>query len=121
MNVLTEAEAKNLWCPFARVLHVEDNGQGDENCPRTVTAINRTGGLGGPHGGACIASNCMAWRWGHSYKGHAEEFTGNRADLPERGEAFQWLRFGDDLDVAGNGTFRLYNKTGFCGLAGRPE
>jgi len=48
---MTEEEAKELWCPFARLI----DGQ-----PPGAAATNRSGPAANYH---CIASKCMAWRW----------------------------------------------------------
>lgn len=52
---LTEEEAKDRWCPFARV-----NAADDLSTP----AVNRWG-RGDPNDSItlCIASSCMMWRW----------------------------------------------------------
>lgn len=47
----TEAEARELWCPFAR----SDNGE---------FAPNRTYQNEIQAGCNCLASACMAWEWG---------------------------------------------------------
>src|SRR3990167_6711551 len=107
----TEEEAKTKWCPYRNARpewpFPSISGSDFENLTIAQSPFN------------CIASQCMAWRWGLGYTGHTEEFTGNNKDLPERGEGFQWLRFGENLDEEGNGTFRLYRRRGFCGLAGK--
>ena len=61
----TEEEAKWCWCPFARELvddHALDGGT------LIYGSVNRTTDEGGrvvvPSGSLCIASGCMAWRWG---------------------------------------------------------
>lgn len=59
----TEAEAKQRWCPFARVLATDANG-----LALTEAAFNRSGPVGtnelriGP-AATCIGSGCMAWVW----------------------------------------------------------
>lgn len=52
--LLTEKEAGERWCPFARYV---EKGWG---------AYNRIEGDDRDSDGAspCIGSNCMAWRWG---------------------------------------------------------
>lgn len=53
-DILTEAEAKERWCPLVRVFDTE----GDK-----VISANRS--LEGVPIGSCIASACMAWRLAH--------------------------------------------------------
>ena len=52
--LLTEDEAKTKWCPFVRasIYEAADND----------VSGNRAGPL--RESGGCIASACMAWRWG---------------------------------------------------------
>jgi hypothetical protein len=45
--MMTEADAKNRWCPFARSLR----------------GANRDIEGGPDHACRCLASGCMAWRW----------------------------------------------------------
>ena len=65
----TEDEAKQKWCPKARVA---DYNAADKNSP-VLAATNRHAGVktgkdGKPRilrkNAMCIASQCMAWRWG---------------------------------------------------------
>jgi hypothetical protein len=50
--MLTEKEAAESWCPFSRVFD-----------GRIEAAVNRD--WHGPvDGNECVASRCMAWRWG---------------------------------------------------------
>lgn len=53
---MTEEEAKQKWCPFARVIDVIDEGQQSA----VGAAVNRFS----PHEPAtpCLGSGCMAWR-----------------------------------------------------------
>lgn len=57
--LLTEDEAKAKWCPFSRVL-VTDQAE----LPVAVNRNNQTGAGGFWKGSKCVASECMAWRWG---------------------------------------------------------
>jgi hypothetical protein len=50
---LTEDEAREKWCPFART-----SGGTEEDL-----AINREYGGEPDVGALCLASDCMAWRW----------------------------------------------------------
>jgi len=53
MSTYTEKEAKERWCPFARVWSTTSYGY--------AAAPNRT--EGGRHiGSECIGSACMSWR-----------------------------------------------------------
>lgn len=51
--MMTEEEAKKRWCPFVRAVYANASG---------MAAVNRDGKRMHP-GAACIASECMAWRW----------------------------------------------------------
>ena len=55
MNFKTEADAKKLWCPFAR----EEGVNSGEN----PVAVNRWYRAGLHERSPCIASACMAWEW----------------------------------------------------------
>jgi hypothetical protein len=55
MAVMTEAEAKKKWCPHARA-----KADQDLDC-----AVNRAGHGPDPEC-ICLASACMAWRWGEA-------------------------------------------------------
>jgi hypothetical protein len=61
---MTEDEARQRWCPFARV---------SRDHAATSPAVNRwDSGTPEPRWGphcACIASYCMAWRWHYSPHG----------------------------------------------------
>ena len=49
---LTEEEAREKWCPFAREYDIERGIAG-------LAGVNRPTEIGA----RCIASQCMAWRW----------------------------------------------------------
>jgi hypothetical protein len=57
--MITEDQAKERWCPFARYAIFSRHGQS--------SAANRLGDDNGLHinhkSCRCIASQCMAWRW----------------------------------------------------------
>ena len=49
---LTEKEAKEKWCPMVRITVLPDTRAGMSNRGETKKGS-----------AACIASNCMMWRW----------------------------------------------------------
>lgn len=55
---LTEEEARQRWCPLGRQIGCMDQRHGGTT--HVVGGVNRV-----DHGDvpACIASQCMAWRW----------------------------------------------------------
>ena len=67
-------------------------------CPMTFS--------GSSEGSSCVASNCMAWRWGESL---FEPIGGQKV-----------LREGARSKIVPNDD-RLETPRGYCGLAGRPE
>jgi len=74
---MTEAEATERWCPFARVLHWD---QITADPPRIFVggAVNRVD-IRDPNAGDdrrlcnCIGSRCMAWRWADSGRMGADD------------------------------------------------
>lgn len=62
--LLIEEEAKTKWCPFARVA----KSDAEDHVAYGQAVFNRVetpaGKAGWPEGGRCIASQCMAWRYG---------------------------------------------------------
>lgn len=52
---MTEDEARQKWCPFARVAYPESIS----GC----NVINRLYNTPSPGPCRCIASGCMVWRW----------------------------------------------------------
>lgn len=95
MPILTEAEARERWCPFVRVVAVDGH-------PALIVhpAGNRVHGHGdwpsnkNPPAARCIASDCMAWWRLHDERDYSEAAAGERTNFPPQGR-------------------------GFCGLAGR--
>lgn len=98
--LLSEADARERWCPFARVTRREN-----------LDPYVQTGGVGLAHGTnrdalgrvenpascRCYASGCMAWRWAGW-----ETFLGTvaqKADEPDR----------------------IGLRLGFCGLSSSPD
>ena len=88
----TEDEAKTKWCPFARDWVVDG---------KDAAAINRHFRLDGTHvHSPCIASACMAWRWGPEIRGVSDD-----PDRPHAVSRFE----------------KVEPRTGYCGLAGKPK
>lgn len=112
MSVMTEEEARRKWCPFARWdPGVSDNG----------AATNRHGDGGKPFitqtaAYRCIASSCMAWRWGAPQR----ETTWTSGEPPEGDD---WTAPTDEKQRPGDSVRWERSVTirrGFCGLGGRP-
>ena len=57
--ILSEAEAKRRWCPFARAVAPVINANAET--VGGVTANRRSGGDPDPDS-MCLASGCMAWQ-----------------------------------------------------------
>ena len=93
----TEAEARQCWCPFARVVEVLDDEQPVEGYP--VGNRSASGQHGHPRA-RCVGTECMAWRWDMSWESSTEE--GQSGDLVVR------LKRRQDEP-----------KRGYCGLAGQ--
>ena len=83
--ILTEEEARTKWCPFYQTMAVSTASDD------IIEGTNRAGKFGEQFRPACIASECMAWRWGQ--------------DVPRR------VKGEDDHDMY---------RAGYCGLAGKP-
>lgn len=109
--MLTEDEAKTKWCPFARMLLVDEiNGTRHATTP-AISGFNRTGvqGCGSNSDQAesrCVGSACMAWRW--SVRPGLYD-----KDNPENGPLERGVTY------APHEWFRKEG-SGYCGLAGRP-
>lgn len=98
----TETEAKECWCPFSRLAYVEMKGDGTADMKMGLTAFNRqqdikTEVASYAVGTRCVASKCMAWRWGQ------EEMM---VETVENGKIVARERRG-------------VSDYGYCGLAGR--
>ena len=64
--MLTEKQANEKWCPFARTLGTLIGHESAEQEDRVIAtgAANRGYQMGlALHNCRCIASQCMAWRW----------------------------------------------------------
>lgn len=101
IRYLTEAEAGKKWCP--RQLMSETGA--DE----------------------CIASHCMAWRWGprdqFDYTQGAVVPDINGPHVPPPGDG--WVEHGEPTLASGQGWYQTWRRRpldnrGFCGLAGHP-
>ena len=57
----TPDEARQCWCPFARVMYRERIVQAELDAI-AMSSFNRVSN-GEPDGTRCIADECMAWRW----------------------------------------------------------
>ena len=149
MSYVTEAQAREKWCPHARGIGWEIFRDGEK--PATMNRMID----GGAHAGClCIGSACMSWRFVDAEPPEkAKEAciqwpTEERlavlndgeperpADLPN---GYEWVPLtgytGNDDDPDVDGAFwqesetsraarvaELYaNRRGYCGLAGAPE
>lgn len=103
---MTEDEAKQRWCPFARVVVAVGRWV---NAQKPLASGNRLSASVVPDGASredmtnpgasrCIASACMAWRW-------SSDFNEIVARHPEAKTPAEIKSYAD----------------GFCGLAGKPE
>ncbi len=62
---LTEDEAKQQWCPHARVCEV---GDGELYGPfNRYHTSEQSGPTDSGNEARCIASQCMAWRWARTH------------------------------------------------------
>ncbi len=119
---MTEEEAKTKWCPFSRSIAVLGSADGDVMPVAGAYPHNR---IHPPRekepiwhdtAHACVASECMAWRW-HEAK-RTEAFVAavqvhmKRQTRPNYQAAMQEV-FAERGD-----TFQ--RSEGFCGLAGQP-
>lgn len=113
MSYVTEDEAKNKWCPHARVAGRMINAsanrlqqQTDNGVPVCIT------------GSTCIGSHCMFWRWGP----HAPYL---RSSTPVDG--WDHIPVPDCYERDSNAEFwqepgaqNLKRRPGWCGIAGEP-
>ena len=91
--MMTEDEAKQKWCPFARVSAVQENSV----TPSFNRAATKEADTMTPAASKCIGSACMAWRW-------------SLTQPP-----------GTGFDAYGRPNPRQPDIRGFCGLAGTPN
>jgi len=106
----TEEEARKCWCPFAR----SDSAPGG--------SYNRDYQGGGGKLCMCIASGCMAWRWGNEQTTVEVDRTQDaswKEALQRQGWSCERTYRSDDGRVEYE--MRLVQApSGFCGLAGEP-
>ena len=88
MSGVTEQEASELWCPFARV----PDGSGSTAVANRHQQSNRAVGM-------CIGSRCMAWRQTEEYR--------------PTGRKVERINDDDTKELVDE-----YNCVGYCGLAG---
>lgn len=98
--LVTEADAKKLWCPAARTawamnannekppICTANRGNTDDQC-------------------RCIASGCMWWRWNDTVKAFIKD-----TDEPAKERTAYTV---GDLEI------RHSREVGYCGMAGRPD
>src|SRR5689334_11287401 len=96
MSALTETEAQTKWCPFARCSVFND---GEMNAPSFNRLRGHDAKADSPVEARCIASACMAWRWGRDANGDV---------------AYQRTPVKDSPGHFDNAP------QGYCGLVGRP-
>lgn len=94
VDIISAEQARSMWCPFGRRLHVEQASRGPDEIQVSVAGIND------PHDSrnstSCIGPDCMAWR--------------SRVGASER-----------DRRNAEDERIGKHSAGGYCGLAGRPE
>jgi hypothetical protein len=86
--IVTETEAKEKWCPFARVgIHAANRSYDDvdEELPSAWFRPTEPSNEGNPNEAHCIGSRCMMWRWVPSDpKELPHRYSFNEAGKPER-------------------------------------
>jgi hypothetical protein len=120
--ILTEIEARERWCPFARSYDID----GDQSQP--VTINRRTNGQADP-GTKCLGALCMAWRW-HDAPGDristANQYSetgkitrlGKPSDRDNRLIDREWTLVEEDDEGYASYERAKLNRRGFYGLAG---
>lgn len=76
---MTPEEAKEKWCPFARVIVAEQKN--DANIVGVPVSYNRIAIARSDRttldsSTKCMADKCMAWRWGYDQNGTLNETHG---------------------------------------------
>lgn len=106
---MTEEEAKTKWCPFARIFPAGEFYQSTNGADLPSLTADDMRPLS-----RCIASACMAWRWGEDERGEILE---EKAAVPGT-----YLPGPDwDFDLPRDAwVLRARIRHGHCGLAGKP-
>lgn len=106
----TEDEARKKWCPFARVVECDLEGEVLE-----PIAVGNRSTVNTAHPKArCMASACMAWRWSDEPR---EVGTDQQCD--ECGG--QGVLGSDECPHCVSGYLIEGVLVGYCGLAGEPS
>ena len=120
---MTEDEAKQKWCPFARqmagIVAADGHGSGPTSYDATpVPVFNRAEGPQKsalwPAGASCIGAACMAWRW-------KQDPVGWMVSIDGRPERYWTWNPTSEPGFEGRVSIRPVevDAVGFCGLAGR--
>ena len=99
--LLTETEARDRWCPHARVPDASADDSAIVGVNRLHTTDDRCN-LVMPASTDCLGSGCMAWRWGEWALTDVHTTTGDSRPMVVQVED------------------RARPTRGYCGLAGRP-
>lgn len=110
--MLTEAEAKQKWCPWAMTSLMSTAGSVASHNRMLLLVDNEPPKL--PSACACIASACMAWRW----MPYAWEVKPG-FDRPE-GEGWELIPTTSDNQVSRGWRRKKGSQQGYCGNAGEP-
>ena len=95
--LVTEEQAKEMWCPTARVLVLGPTALPPHNRVIHRDVEPRLGNLVAP-ASFCIGSRCMWWRWGtYERRGTIFKPTGPQSSVSTE------------------------KHLGYCGIAGKPE
>ena len=113
--MLTEAEAREKWCPMVRYV------SGDDDAP-----ANRWSGVNNPSPCRCIASQCMAWRFVEEHEDRRIPRTSPEADTINQGcvtidgQLYYVDQSRSDLETLFVMSIELTAKRGYCGAFGKP-
>ena len=118
----TEEDARKLWCPFSRLVVVEPA----EHRVLNSAAYNRLSVEDTdqeeqrfPLGCRCIASDCMAWRWGKDATYHRDAELWSKSK--NKRVTVAWDDDADWRPVGGDADAEPPLAKGYCGLAGAPQ